>query len=407
MNGYALIHRSLIGNPQFRGKDDEYSAVWLILHACWQDTTVRINRKPMGLKRGELCYATSYLAQAWECSKTTAHARLQHFKKHGFIRTQERTGELVIVICNYEQYQGNTNDDRTEDGTQPRTQDGTTPERAPNAPRTNKNTLNPSNTLNSSKDGAEKVSRETMEGSFAKFWEIYPTGRKTAKPKAKEKFFALVRGGVDAQAIIDGAKRYADAGYADSKYVAGPLVWLNQGRWTDEDIPTPGDKQRPTVDRATKRRAGIFAALGRELADEADTVGGIGGAADLDGDGEGEVAGFDADTGIDGDTGPGESVRRSDGQAIRMGGIDGATAERARGNGPLPRGISGHSSGPFDVGDRSNGGHAPVPQFTEAAGHSAARFGRNDAPQIDAEHGAGEPESDPFALPDFLRRKAS
>lgn len=399
MNGYALIHRSLIGNPQFRGKDDEYSAVWIILHACWQDTTVRINRKPVSLKRGELCYATSYLAKAWECSKTSAHARLQHFKKHGFIRTEERTGELIISVCNYEQYQGNTNDTRTED----RTPDGTTPERAPNDARTNKNTSNPDNPLNAAKTPV--VSRETLEDFFAMFWAIYPTGRKTAKPKALEKFISLVRGGVDPQAIIGGAKRYAGAGYDGSKFVAGPLVWLNQGRWTDEDIPTPSDK--PKQQSAAKRRSGIYDALRDELAGDAAGAGGLDGIDAADGPGKNAAAIDDADIGDDDEASGREGVCGGDGEASVVVVDDGDRDGRSGSNAAVPDDYRGLASRSPANGYWKNDSNPPIPLVAEAGAHPGARSGGiGEAPER-ADHSTGGDGSDPFDIPDFLRRKAS
>ncbi|MTJ81749.1 MAG: hypothetical protein F8N37_12125 [Telmatospirillum sp.] len=129
MSGFVLLHRDLIGNPQFRGKDDEYAAVWIITKAAWEPTSIRVAGKMIDLERGQCCFATSYLAQAWECSKATAHARLRHFEKNGFIRTDVRTGITIITVCKYSEYQVPPN--------APRTDSQTSPERSPNDVRTN------------------------------------------------------------------------------------------------------------------------------------------------------------------------------------------------------------------------------------------------------------------------------
>ena len=131
MSGFILLHRDLIGNPQFRGKDDEYAAIWLITNVAWEPTTVRVSGKLISLDRGQCCFATSFLGQAWECSKATAHARLRHFEKNGFIRTEVRTGITVITVCKYADYQPSPN--------APRTHVQTSPERSPNDVRTKKN----------------------------------------------------------------------------------------------------------------------------------------------------------------------------------------------------------------------------------------------------------------------------
>ena len=140
--GFVLVWRGLIGNPQFRGKDDEYAAMWLILRAAWKETTVRINREAVTLKRGECAYATSFLATAWECSKTKAYATIKHLENAGFIRTQAERGYTRIYVVNYDTYQKLGRDNGTQSGTQTGTPVGTTTERGQNADGTNKKELN-------------------------------------------------------------------------------------------------------------------------------------------------------------------------------------------------------------------------------------------------------------------------
>ena len=44
---------------------------------------------------------------------------------------------------------------------------------------------------------------------FEEFWNVYP--KKTGKKAARAKFAAAVKAGSDADALIEGARRYADA----------------------------------------------------------------------------------------------------------------------------------------------------------------------------------------------------
>lgn len=131
MTGFVLLHRGLIGNPQFRGKDDEYAAIWLVARAAWERTSMRVGRASVTVERGQWAGAISYLAQAWECSKAAAHGRVRHLEKNGFIRTEARTDCTVITICKYSDYQVPPNAARTQGKTEP--------ERCPNAARTNLN----------------------------------------------------------------------------------------------------------------------------------------------------------------------------------------------------------------------------------------------------------------------------
>lgn len=128
--GFITVERAIFDNPKMRGKDDIYAAIWLVARAAWKPTTVKPVRHPVDLERGQCAYAVSFMATAWECSKATAHARLRHFEKIGFIRTEARTDCTLITVCNYDKYQQAPNDARTDVRTPP--------ERSPNAPRTNK-----------------------------------------------------------------------------------------------------------------------------------------------------------------------------------------------------------------------------------------------------------------------------
>lgn len=152
-SGFVCLYRDLFGNPQFRGKDDEYAAIWLIASAVWKPVRVRVDGKDIDLERGQCCYTISYLAEAWECVKSTAHARLRQFIKNGFIRTELRTGLTVITVCEYDKYQIDPNE--------PRTEDRTLPERSPNGVRTNKKEGN---------KGNEEKKEDPLAASAAVIW---------------------------------------------------------------------------------------------------------------------------------------------------------------------------------------------------------------------------------------------
>lgn len=95
------------------------------------------------------------------------------------------------------------------------------------------------------------------DGDFEEFWRQYPSGRKQSKPKCREKYLRVVKSGDATPAeLLAAVMRYAAAGYDNSKYVKGPLVWLNQGCWSDEDIPPPGDKTDGKRDYHSPRRHG-------------------------------------------------------------------------------------------------------------------------------------------------------
>lgn len=80
------------------------------------------------------------------------------------------------------------------------------------------------------------------DDAFAEFWRAYP--RREAKAAAQKAFQAALKAGGDAEAIIAGARRYANlrAGEPDPdarhRYTALPASWLRNERWLDE-APAP------------------------------------------------------------------------------------------------------------------------------------------------------------------------
>ena len=71
---------------------------------------------------------------------------------------------------------------------------------------------------------------------FEEFWNVYP--KKTGKKAARAKFAAAVKAGADADALIEGARRYADACVGrDPHFIKWPQGWLSEERWTDDPEP--------------------------------------------------------------------------------------------------------------------------------------------------------------------------
>lgn len=102
---------------------------------------------------------------------------------------------------------------------------------------------------------------------FDEFWKTYPR-REGANPKepARRKFLTWVSAGVDAQAIIEGARLYAvSVAGKDARFVAQAVTWLNQRRWEDERPgagPSSPDPNGPVFidqdDRAWPRACDLY-----------------------------------------------------------------------------------------------------------------------------------------------------
>jgi len=91
----------------------------------------------------------------------------------------------------------------------------------------------------------------TKKDRFSDFWRVYP--KKAGKPAAQRAFDKAVKAGIDPQAIIDGAKRYArwlnEAGPGEFRpHAKHPQGWITDERWTDSDLP-PLPSSAPFVPR--------------------------------------------------------------------------------------------------------------------------------------------------------------
>lgn len=73
---------------------------------------------------------------------------------------------------------------------------------------------------------------------WLRFWEIYPL--KKSKDGARRSWAAALKKAA-ASDIIAGAERYRDDPARKPEYTKHPTTWLNQGCWTDEPTPIPGN----------------------------------------------------------------------------------------------------------------------------------------------------------------------
>lgn len=82
-----------------------------------------------------------------------------------------------------------------------------------------------------------KKPRSTSDPDFDRFWAAYP--KKVKKPEAFKKWQRVIRDGTTPDEVIAAVKRYAASVSGKSTdYIAHPTTWLNQGRWSDEDVQT-------------------------------------------------------------------------------------------------------------------------------------------------------------------------
>lgn len=91
---------------------------------------------------------------------------------------------------------------------------------------------------------ADRDSTRTNLTRFDEFWTAFP--KRVAKQAARRKWETLIRRGVDPDAIIHGAKRYAEeVRGSEPQFIKQPDGWLNAGRWEDEPPRPPSRPSTP------------------------------------------------------------------------------------------------------------------------------------------------------------------
>lgn len=95
-------------------------------------------------------------------------------------------------------------------------------------------------------DRDRDIDRDTKtRDCFDEFWSVYPL--KVGKQAAKKAWPKATKLAGDAQAVIDGAVRYAEnvtKRNVEREFIAHPTTWLNRGGWDDE-LPEPKPEKDP------------------------------------------------------------------------------------------------------------------------------------------------------------------
>ena len=84
--------------------------IWMIEQATWspEGRNVNILEKPYRLSRGQLSHSVRFMMEAWGWKKGAVETFLRKLKTWDMVRTDNRTGQLIITICNYDIYQAPT-----------------------------------------------------------------------------------------------------------------------------------------------------------------------------------------------------------------------------------------------------------------------------------------------------------
>ncbi len=106
--GVFAVSRGVFDHPLFASRTP-YSKleawIWLVSEAGWKPRKVLICGRITTLERGQLTHSIRFLAKKWGWAKSTVNRFLEQLKTETMIGTTSGTGQIVITICNYDEYQ--------------------------------------------------------------------------------------------------------------------------------------------------------------------------------------------------------------------------------------------------------------------------------------------------------------
>ncbi len=84
----------------------------------------------------------------------------------------------------------------------------------------------------------KSISRVALASEFGEFYAAYP--KHVGRSDAERAFERVMRKGVSARHVVLAASRFASAHASagtEKQFIPAPAVWLNKGRYDDEDLP--------------------------------------------------------------------------------------------------------------------------------------------------------------------------
>lgn len=105
MSGFVVIHRSLLGHPDFRNDAEAMAFAWMVMRASWKPVRVRYKGKAVSLERGQLCVSQRDMAAALDRDKGWVERLWRRLQTQGAIEVGRGAAAMIITICNYAKYQ--------------------------------------------------------------------------------------------------------------------------------------------------------------------------------------------------------------------------------------------------------------------------------------------------------------
>jgi hypothetical protein len=234
--GYFLVSRKLRHSEIFLNPP-----MLQMLLFCIDAAAFKPQRVPMrtgatltyvDLKVGQFITGRNSGAKELCIPPATFWDRLKKLEATGVVVITSNSHFSVVTVCNYSRYQNAKKScrQRKQQGSVTASQQpGDSPVTTGQQPGDTKKEFN--------KELFNEVSNEIRNkagpDAFERFWDAYPSYRKSGKGAAETAFAKACRM-VDAETIIAAALEYAASPVGQGEYVKGPTPWLNQRCWEDD-----------------------------------------------------------------------------------------------------------------------------------------------------------------------------
>lgn len=236
--GFYLLHRGWMDDPDLQDRSPEpftkrEAWIWMVENAAFKQTRARAGLVLIDLERGQLTTSLRLLGKEWRWDHLKVRRFLDKLVVAGKIEvcraseTANETGQTVITVCNYNEFQNGYGLTKTATETpvkQQRNSDETPIKEGKEGKEGNQE-----------KEESPPISppreRANEPAGFAEWWQLYP--HKVGKRAAMASYRSALTRTDDPIELLDGLHRYIQTKPPERAW-CNPTTWLNQDRWLDQ-----------------------------------------------------------------------------------------------------------------------------------------------------------------------------
>ena len=226
---WIKVNRQILESGVWRDAKAYRVFSWLLLNANYKERTLL---NGLTLKAGQLCTSRERIAAGCFMPKSTVNLVLRRLVNGKCIVTKPNSRGTVIDIINWGKYQ------QDEDTTCPPTVRQLSADCPPAVPEEeSKKVRREELSICPQPDGLQTVNgskgRAAYSEEFEKFWQTFPSRRKTKKRKAFTDFKKATKR-VDLPILMAAVEEYARSNKGRGEFCQMPSSWLNGDCWEDD-----------------------------------------------------------------------------------------------------------------------------------------------------------------------------